>query len=156
MLEYKSYLATENNFMEVLDKYGVCVIPGIISEDECIKTRNTIWNDLNYISKNRFNIKKIKTWSKFDEFMPLHSMLMQYHSIGHLQSVWNIRQNENIGKIFGKIWNAPEEELLVSFDGIGVHLPPERTGDGWDIGNKWLHTDQSPTKDKIHLYSRDG
>jgi 5'-3' exonuclease len=73
-------------------------------------------------------------------------MLIQYHNIAHLQSVWDIRQHENIGNIFSKIWNVPKEELLTSFDGISINLPPEKTKRGWFLGNDWMHTDQASNK----------
>jgi hypothetical protein len=146
MKDYKSYLATSDNFMKKLDKYGVCVIPNILLEDECIKIRNKMWDEIKYICKNRFDINNIDTWNNFYDLMPLHSMLIQYHNIAHLQSVWDIRQHENIGNIFSKIWNVPKEELLTSFDGISINLPPEKTKRGWFLGNDWMHTDQSSNK----------
>jgi hypothetical protein len=40
-------------------------------------------------------------------------------------------------------WNVSPDELLVSFDGAEIHMPPEITNNGWFRGAKWLHTDQS-------------
>lgn len=36
-----------------------------------------------------------------------------------------------------------KEELLISFDGISFHLPPEITNRGWYRGNTWHHSIQS-------------
>ena len=146
MKDYKSYLATPDNFMRKLNKYGVCVIPNILSEDECATIKNKMWDEIKYICKNRFDINNQDTWNNFYDLMPLHSMLIQYHNIAHLQSVWDIRQHENIGNIFSKIWNIPKEELLTSFDGISINLPPEKTKRGWFLGNDWMHTDQASNK----------
>lgn len=150
MKSYKSYLANEDNFMRKLNKYGVCVIPNIIPEDECIVLRNNMWKELKYIHKNRFDIDDEKTWNNFYDFLPLHSMLIQHFSIAHLQSVWDVRQHENVGNIFSKIWNTPKEELLSSFDGISVNLPPEKTNRGWFLGNDWMHTDQAPNRKGLY------
>ena len=150
MKSYKSYLCDEENFMLKLNKYGVCVIPNIIEEDKCIEYRNNLWSELKYIQQNRFDINDEKTWKNFYDFMPLHSMLIQHHGIAHLQTVWNIRQNEKVGEIFSKIWKVPKEELLSSFDGISVNLPPEKTNKGWYLGNNWMHTDQGPRKKGFH------
>jgi len=70
-------------------------------------------------------------------------MLIQYFSIGHCQASWDARQNQNILKIFSFFWKCKQEELLVSFDGLSLHLPPEITKRGWG-GKSWYHTDQSP------------
>lgn len=150
MKDYKNYITTEDKFMRTLEKYGVCVIPNIISNDDCIKIRDELWKEIKYIHKDRFDINKKETWKNFYDFMPLHSMLIQHFGIAHLQSVWNIRQNEKVGEIFGKLWKVPKEELLSSFDGISVNLPPEKTNKGWYLGNDWMHTDQGPLKKGFH------
>jgi len=150
MKNYKEYLANEDNFKEKLNKYGVCVIPNVIPEDKCVELRNNMWSEVKHLHKNRFDINKQKTWKNFYDFMPLHSMLIQHFSIAHLQSVWDVRQNEKVGEIFGKIWNVPKEELLSSFDGISINLPPEKTNRGWFMGNDWMHTDQAPNKKGRH------
>jgi len=67
-------------------------------------------------------------------------MLIQHWNIGHMQSVWNIRQNKNIVDIFSTLWNCTNEELLVSFDGISFNLPPEVMKRGWNRNNTWYHT----------------
>lgn len=54
-------------------------------------------------------------------------MLIQYFGVGHLQNIWNIRQTEKIGDVFGKIHNCNKNNLLVSYDGMSLHLPPEIT-----------------------------
>ena len=150
MANYKTYLVNEDNIMRKLNKYGVCVIPNIISEDECIRLRNNIWSEVKHLCKDRFDINKEDTWNKFYDLMPLHSMLIQHFHIAHLQTVWDIRQNEKVGEIFSKIWNVPKEDLLSSFDGISINLPPEKTRKGWFLGNDWMHTDQASNKKGLH------
>lgn len=146
MKEYKEYNSTENNFMETLDKYGVCVIPDIFTESECIKLRDKIWEGIKHIQKDRFDINDKKTWMNFYDFFPSQSMLIQHFSIAHLQGVWDIRQDERIANIFSKIWNCKKEDLVTSFDGISINLPPEQTNHGWFFGGDFMHTDQSPQK----------
>ena len=48
-------------------------------------------------------------------------------------------------------WNVKPEDLLVSFDGASVHMPPEVTGSGWfsSEAQGWLHTDQSYTRNNF-------
>ena len=60
----------------------------------------------------------------------MHSMLFQHWNIGHAQVVWDLRQKRKIAQIFSTLWNVPIEELLVSFDGLSFHPPPEETKRG--------------------------
>jgi len=142
-MEYKEYNTTLNNVNNYLDEYGVAVIPNILTENECITLRNQIWDELKYVSKNRFDVNDQNTWKNYFDFFPLHSMLLQHFSLGQMQPIWDIRQHNNVCKVFEKIWNTPKDNLLVSFDGLSVHLPPEKTKRGWYLGNNWFHTDQS-------------
>lgn len=149
-MNYKRYDCTITNVKQMLDEYGVAVIPNVLTQQECEQSINEIWNDLSELTKNMdCPLKKndTSTWKTLHELYPLHSMLIQYFGIGHAQSVWNVRQNKKIGKIFGKIHDCNKNELLTSFDGISLHLPPEVTKRGWYKNNNWLHTDQSHLKD---------
>jgi hypothetical protein len=83
------------------------------------------------------------TWSSYYDLFTLHSMLMQHWKVGHAQFVWNVRQNRKVASIFAHLWRVPEEELIVSFDGVSFHMPPEVTKRGHYRGNDWFHTDQS-------------
>ena len=67
-------------------------------------------------------------------------MLHQWN-IGHSKLSWDIRQEEGVLKVFSKIWNEKPENLLTSFDGMSIHLPPEVTNKGYFRGNEWFHTE---------------
>ena len=82
------------------------------------------------------------TWSNFKELWPKHSMLLQHFGIGHAEFIWEIRQNPKVYEIFAELWEVKSKELLVSFDGASIHLPPEKTGKGW-FKKGWYHCDQS-------------
>jgi len=142
-MQYKEYNTTLDNLNAFLDENGVAVIPNVLSEAECITLRNEIWSELKHVTQNRFDVNNQNTWREFFKFYPLHSMLLQHFSLGHMKPVWNIRQNPKVCEVFEKIWNVNKNDLLVSFDGLSVHLPPEKTNKGWFIGNEWYHTDQS-------------
>jgi len=149
-MEYKDFTTTLNNVNEYLDKYGVAVIPSILTEAECIEYRDKIWTELKHVTQDRFDIHDETTWKEFYKFYPLHSMLLQHFSLGHMQPIWDIRQHPKVCEVFEKIWDVTKEELLVSFDGLSVHLPPEKTKRGWYINNNWFHTDQSFKKKGRH------
>jgi hypothetical protein len=145
MLEYKNYDTNLENVNDMLNTYGVATIPNILSKEECKKIRELMWDELKYITKNRFNINDSTTWKTYHDFIPLHGMLVQHWSLGHMQSVWDVRQHENVANVFSNIWNTPSNDLLSSFDGISIHLPPETTNRGYYKNNNWLHTDQAPS-----------
>ena len=145
---YKKYYTNKNNFMNVLEEYGVCVINNIFSEDECIDLRDKIWNSICDITKKQFNIDDVNTWENYYKIMlPYRSMMLQYFYVAHIQGVWDVRQDERVGEIFEKIWKVDKHSLLSSFDGIAAQLPPEITGKGWLRNSEdWYHTDQSSKK----------
>lgn len=145
-MEYKSFDTTLENLNNQLERDGVAVVPNILTEAECVLLRAGIWSELNHVTQSRFDINNKDTWREFFNFYPLHSMLLQHFSLGHMQPVWDIRQHSRVSEVFETIWGADKNDLLVSFDGLSVHLPPETTNKGWFINKEWYHTDQSFTK----------
>lgn len=81
-----------------------------------------------------------KTWVKLHSMYPKHGMLIQHFKVGHSKFVWDIRQNKKVIDIFKKLYNT--SDLLVSFDGASISLPPEITNRGWNI-KVGYHCDQS-------------
>lgn len=150
--EYERYLCTKETLKETIEKYGVGIISNVIDLNEINKMNSGVWDYLEKISEN-FDIPiqrdDEKSWKSFYKLLPLHSMLMQHFNIGHAQYVWDLRQNPKVVEIFAKLWNVSSYDLLVSFDGASFHLPPEKTKRGWYRGSKWLHVDQSYTRNNF-------
>jgi hypothetical protein len=139
---YKRYDTQLENLNQQLELNGVATIPNVLTEQECITYRTQIWNEMKYVLEDKFDINDKKTWKIFYELFPLHSMLLQHLSLGQMQPIWDIRQHQKVGQVFEKIWDTSRNDLLVSFDGLSIHLPPEITGRGW-YHQEWFHTDQS-------------
>ena len=146
-MDYKRYDTTLEDLKARLDIDGVATIPSVLSADECAALREKVWDGIAHVTKGRFNINDESTWSAYYDLLPIHSMLLQ-RNVGHMQPVWDIRQHDNVRNVFSKIWNM--DDLLVSFDGISIHLPSEKTKRGWYRNNNWLHTDQSSKKQGMH------
>ena len=53
--EYERYLATPDNVKQVLNYYGVAIIPNILNEEECDAMNNGMWDTLEHITQ---------TWAK--------------------------------------------------------------------------------------------
>lgn len=99
-----------------------------------------MWKQFESLTKGALT-QDPSTWRFLYDLFPLHSMLLQHWSVGHMQWVWDIRQNPAVVNVFAKHWKCAPNALITSFDGLSLHLPPETTGRGWYRGNDWLHTD---------------
>jgi ectoine hydroxylase-related dioxygenase (phytanoyl-CoA dioxygenase family) len=145
--EFSKYLASDSTSVtQKLKEYGVAIVSGVLNSEECTSMNDGVWKSLEYMT-SQWNVQISKsdstTWRQYSGLFPKHSMLLQNWSIGHAQYVWDVRQNPKVVNIFGDIWNCQPKDLLVSFDGISFHIPPEITNKGWFRDNLWFHTDQS-------------
>lgn len=151
MEEYTSLPLTDaENVVDTVHKYGYAIIEKVIDESDCSTSYDKMWDYFEHISSDwvvPLSRTNEKSWKQIYNLFPLHSMLIQHFNVGHAQFVWDLRQNEKIVDIFAKIWNCTREELLVSFDGMSLSLPPEKTNRGW-FNNLWTHTDQSFTRNE--------
>ena len=148
MTDYQElkYLCESDSMKATIEKYGVAIIPGVLSDEQCQDMVNGIWSHFEHITQKwetPIDRQDTSTWMQYSKLYPIHSMLYQHWDVGHSQPVWNLRQNTDIVDIFSKFWNCKPEELLVSFDGLSFHLPPETTNKGWFRNNTWFHCDQS-------------
>ena len=147
-----------DNVAKSIKEDGVAVVRNVLDEKELTSARLGLKNTLKHLTAD-FPKESLKvldlddksTYPSLYKLSPLHSMLIQHHSIGHAQFIWDIRQNPNVKKVFEDIWKT--SNLLVSYDGLSVHLPqpPNRFGKsrGYYRGNDWFHVDQSFTKKKF-------
>lgn len=131
-----------------MEKNGYMVIPNILSSDECKIYQEQIWDELKYVSNNEFDYYNESTWPNYELFNPKYSMLLHQNSLGHMQAIWNLRQHPSIYGVFEKLYNVSVDELLVSFDGLAILLPPEKTNKQFIENDnfEWFHTDQSSKK----------
>jgi hypothetical protein len=146
------YHATNASLKRTLDRYGVAIIPSVLNDTECERIVNGLWDFVELITSKwatPIDRRDERTWRSFYDTFPSHSMLMQHYGIGHAQVCWDARQNPKIVDSFASLWGCERENLLVSFDGASLHLPPETTNRGYYRGNTWYHTDQSYTRNNF-------
>lgn len=149
--EYEKYVCDKNTLKQTLEQYGVAIIPNVINEEECEEMRDGIWSFFEHISQRwskPIDRNDVKTWRGIYELYPLHSQLFQHWNVGHAQVSWTLRQKPKIVDIFAKLWNCKRRDLLTSFDGLSMCLPPEKTNKGWQH-KTWFHTDQSYQRNDI-------
>jgi ectoine hydroxylase-related dioxygenase (phytanoyl-CoA dioxygenase family) len=126
-----------------LKKDGVQVILNVLDNDEILFLQKKMWEWLTFKSRNlKIPIDKNKydTYKSIFDFGPKHGMLLQNWDFGHNPISWYVRQNKKVIDIFASIWKT--SDLITSFDGISISLPPEHTGKGWYNGNDRFHCDQ--------------
>ena len=51
MYEYEKYIATPEKFREILNKFGVAIIPRVINEEQCANTISKKWDYFEHISQ---------------------------------------------------------------------------------------------------------
>lgn len=148
---YKRYATSIEDIHTTLDKYGVAIVPNVLSNEECQSMVEATWTFFEGISSRwntPINRNDIPSWKKFYDLYPSHSMLIQHWGIGHSQAAWNVRQNPKVVDVFAHIWNVNPQDLLASFDGMSFGLPPEATNRGW-YRKTWYHSDQSFTRNNF-------
>lgn len=137
---------TRDGLRDTLATYGVAIVPSVLSEKECLDFEQGMWDTLATISSTwPMPISKDNTdsWKGFLDLFPMHSMLVQHYSLGHAEFVWALRQNPKVLDLFSNLWRVKPQDLLVSFDGLSMHMPPESLNNrGSYKANTWYHTDQ--------------
>ncbi len=137
-------IANIKNIKDILNEYGVAIIPNILNEKECSNFESGMFDYLEHVMQNfdvpfdRNNPETFKEWYKL---LPKHGMLQQHFWIGHAQFNWDLRMNPKIIDVFKNIYGT--DDLLVSFDGASFSPPHEITKRGYYKNNVWLHSDQS-------------
>lgn len=104
---------------------------------------------LEYLTANTpYPIRRedVPSWQNIRHLYPSHSMLLN-HYVGHAGYVWDLRQNRTIANIFASLYGCQTKDLLVSFDGMSIHFPPEWSDNAnrgvAERGRNWAHVDQS-------------
>jgi ectoine hydroxylase-related dioxygenase (phytanoyl-CoA dioxygenase family) len=143
--ECDKYICSNENdeIKKTLDKYGVAIVLDVLDDAECEEMISGMWDYLEHITSKKIKRDDQTTWVNITDLFPLHSMLIQHWCIGHSDFVWKVRQNMKVIEVFANIYNVKPEDLLVSFDGASIHMPPEITKRGWNRNNTWFHSDQS-------------
>jgi ectoine hydroxylase-related dioxygenase (phytanoyl-CoA dioxygenase family) len=108
--------------MEQLEKHktnlkenGWTVIPNVLTSDEAEQTKVNFIKFLCSLKKDgSLKYDDQKTW-KGNNWMFNSNGIIQHYGVGHSQVLWDVRQNENVIKIFQTLHES--SELLTSFDG---------------------------------------
>lgn len=118
----------------ILEKYGVAVLPGVLTSEECTAMRDGAWATATTLLPN---LKRDDpgTYGEMARLQPHHGGLIQWHRWAHAQYIWDVRSNPKVAKPFEKIFGT--SDLKVSFDGINFGLGYKEFN-----GHHKLHIDQ--------------
>jgi len=146
----KDYIIPYTNYEEwkrFLEENGYVVVSSVISKTDCEKYVNEMWKLMEILSDGKVKQKDKNTWtlSKNYPFM-LHGGMIQY--LGHTQFQWDLR--EACSEIFAKLWGVSQKDLATSFDGFCFMNGARKFRK--NRLNSFLHTDQSPHRDKLWSY----
>lgn len=142
------YSTTPEGAKQMLEEYGVAVIPELLTTTEAICMQRGMWDTLETLTQTwdtPIHRDHPTSWKEYSKLYPKHSMLHQHH-LGHAPFIWNVRQHKKCVRVFSEIWKT--DDLLCSFDGASFHMPHEVTGKG-SFRNAWLHVDQSYTRNEF-------
>lgn len=153
--EYERYVTTVDGLRDTVAKFGVAIIPNVLTSAECDMMMSGVWDFFEHITQKwdlPIDRENSETWTSLYELQPMHSMLFQHWGVGQAQVSWDLRQKEKLAGIFANFWQTETDrqtrgistdDLLVSFDGLSFSTPHENTNRGYFRKNLWYHTDQS-------------
>ena len=166
--EREKYLArTPAEIRAMLDRYGVAVVPDVLTRgeaaasfDEMIQCLELMYEgsflvmffvdlvQMTPLMRTGFVFKDPSTWALLRRVSYCkHGMLYQHMGVGWAQFAVNLRQNPKVAAVFAELWSVvtgkpvANEDLFSSADGIafGATRPGDRGG---FHGKDWMHLDQ--------------
>lgn len=125
-----------SSYLKDLEELGYCVIPQVLSTLEAEILYQRVWHE--YIEQAWPKCRMVDRSNWKDEF-PIHNKYGIFAGpAGHIQVMWDLRQDPRIVDVFARIWNT--HDLVVSMDGLSLMCPPEIRKGGFD---PWPHVDQT-------------
>ena len=131
--------------------HGYAVVPDVVPLDEVAALKRQLREDVLAFTRGSVDMDAPSTWATWADTLLLHNILVQHNGVGHMRSLRASRAHARVAGVFAELWSTRAEDLLVSFDALSIHFPPEVTrtpsgkARGWfKPGNEWWHTDQGP------------
>ena len=150
-VDYSDPNLTANIQSNILN-YGVCVVTGVLDNNECINMVNGMVNTLTYVTADLdepFDINNPGTYKTLKKnLLPKKGKLYQNWGLGQAQFCWDVRCNPKIIDVFSRICGT--DDLTVSMDGFSFIPPPEANNDHFSYQSQHnYHIDQSGKKPNL-------
>jgi hypothetical protein len=143
-MEPFSPLATPATLRATLEKHGVAVLPGAVSEADCDAFVGAMGAWLRELIPGKaIDMDDEKTWANWRLLSPLHGGLIQHFGVGLHPACMELRTHPGVVAAFAALWGT--DRLVGSKDGVYLGAPPERRGPRCHLqteGNSWFHADQ--------------
>lgn len=129
--------ATSEEIWQVLDEFGVCVLPSYFG-NQVNQWRTDLVNWIKNLNTGLTDDPK--TWDR--DHMPLGPREgMMQSLVSNAPTMWEMRLAMN--PLFSKILEVPQDELITSLDGSTILPPVAKQPDDWP------HVDQTRAYDKM-------
>jgi hypothetical protein len=131
----------------VVDATGAACLLNVLGDDECTAFREGMLTAAETLTTRlpvAFKRGEPETYGSVFTLAPNHGGLFQHHGWGHVQAVWDLRQNPNLAAAHAAFHGCDPNDLLVSFDGVNFSAGALMLGRkrGQFRGNCWRHLDQ--------------
>ena len=126
---------------ETLEKYGVAVVPNILSQEECEVFKKSVFDHI----ATKHGVREPDDFAKL---RPISGGILHNYGIALLKEVLDLKTDDRVIEPFRRIWPEENGALTTSLDGIHIGVPPELTTDKrfFTPANIWFHTDQASNK----------
>ena len=148
----EEFYTTVDGVKATLDKYGIAIIPSVLSEEECRQMDEGMWATAEHLTSSMdtpLSRADPTTYPALLRLKPRDGAGL-FHGFGwrHAQYVWDVRSKEKIVTTFAKIFGT--EDLIVSIDGAYCGLTP-LWADGMYRGRHNLHCEQRYSRNDFEL-----
>lgn len=153
-----THYTMQQSTINSLNRDGYAIVPNVLTQEQCARMESLAWEFYEQLSQEwEIPIRRDdpSTWVGIFKLLPKHGMLQQHFGVGHCDMSWYVRQLPEVIGVFERLWQT--KQLLVSFDGMSMGLPPETTNRGWWRRGRqsdpdhfdtdeptWMHMDQAP------------
>ena len=143
--DYTTTVANSEEIRKLIRRNGFVIVKDVLNSDECKEIIDGVWDSMEKITAKLdipFDRKNPSTWKSIKKQRNTRDIYCD-HGIVHSDVLWKIRQNPNILRVYSKLLRCRPKDLLVSFDGVSVHTPPEygHNKRAWYNNDSWYHVD---------------
>lgn len=136
----------------VLAKHGVCLVTGILSENECLDFErfwqadllsvldSTREDNISNATAKRLREEGIGTWPEAWSANLGKKGMVSQRALPHGAFAWNSRLHTEVRKVFANIFSTPAEDLAVGLDCVFWSAADSAAAES---NNEWLHCDQN-------------
>ena len=141
----------ETKLVESFKSDGVVVISDVMTKSECDNHVDNIVGTVENLGTGVKRGKCEETW--LDDRLPPQTRLGLFQcGFSNIETVWKIRSDERILKIFTILYSSLRQKELKTYDdfivsGDGINLRPNGIDDYKTVGADWPHIDQTDRSD---------